>query len=144
MNSRAAVLLTLAMLASSSVGAAVYKCAGADGKVEFRDSPCTTGVPGKAVDVRPNVVGEMNDAQLKAKVAEVDARIRKRIAADDADRTARHLEVDAQRQKCQGFVDDMDRQMAWQYSYSLAVRQSAATEWGIARRKYYAERCDRY
>jgi hypothetical protein len=55
-----AALVVACTISPASVGAAaVYKCTAAGGRVEFRDWRCA-GNSGAKIEVRPNVVGEID------------------------------------------------------------------------------------
>ena len=49
----AVTLTTLSLLFTASAYAEVFKCSGADGKVEYRDKPCADGIVGKRVPLVP-------------------------------------------------------------------------------------------
>lgn len=130
----------LVALPLSSASADVYKCLTAAGKVEFQDKPCQAGTGGK-VAVTPNSVGEVDQSKMKAKGAALDRETKARLAADENYRESRRAAIQAHEDECQRYIDTAARQAAWLRSYSLAARQSAATEIAIQRRKYAEAKC---
>lgn len=85
------ILLAAACIAASSPawGAEIYRCRDANGRIEFRDSACD-GPAGGKVEVRPNVVSEIDQSTAR----EAHRRIAERLAArareeEAADRRAR-------------------------------------------------------
>jgi hypothetical protein len=133
------ILVSVAM--HGAAAADVYKCPTADGKLEFRDRPCPNATGGSKVVVQPNSVGELDQSQLKAKREAIDKRLGTKIAADDAERARDAAAMAKRNARCQEYVDEAYRQAAWLGSYSVALRQSAAAEMAIQRRKFEAENC---
>lgn len=137
---RLAVLVLSALpFVATAAAADVYKCLSAVGKIEFQDKPCD-GNGGK-VTVAPNSVGEVDQSKAKAAGAALDKQTRARLTADEHYRETRRAAIQAHEDECQGYVDNARRQAAWLQSYSLAARQSAATEISIQRRKYAEAKC---
>ena len=54
---KTAVVFLLWMLMVSAASAAVYKCTGADGKIEFSDQPCA-GAESEAMNLQYNTIGD--------------------------------------------------------------------------------------
>jgi len=77
------LVFAIALYMASTAGAAdIYKCLAADGKVEFRDTPCQ-GVAGQKVDVKPSTAGGTGLADVRAQDAALNARMKARRDADD-------------------------------------------------------------
>ncbi|MGH9806637.1 MAG: hypothetical protein ACRD9W_05155 [Terriglobia bacterium] len=138
-----AVSLVLAVTLAASFGATkasqVYRCE-ASGKIEFRDQPCVDGTA-KKITVRPNSVGEVDQSDAKAKGRALERQTRARLAGDEAYREGRRAALQRHEDECQNYLDAAHRQTAWLWSFSLAARQSAATEIWIQRRKFEAAKC---
>lgn len=80
---------TIAVIAfaalSQTAAAAVYKCTGADGKVEFRDFPCA-GKTGQKVEIKPNTVTPIDQTSDRWLGNQISERAAQR--ADEEDRAA--------------------------------------------------------
>ena len=71
--------IALSLVTAASAKAEVFKCPSADGKVEYRDSPCAPGISGKKMQVAPapttmevltaRQVANKNSIDLKAATA---------------------------------------------------------------------------
>lgn len=82
-------------ICAGSAGAAVFKCAAASGKIEYRDTPCAPGAASsEVVDASANTIGTGESLEsIRARDAQLARRIDSRRAADardvEADRQAR-------------------------------------------------------
>lgn len=89
MNGLPAVLACVAMSAAFAANAdAVYKCTDQNGRIEFRDWPCT-GETGGEVTIHPNVVREIDQTAAAEAGKVISERLAERAKADEADRAAR-------------------------------------------------------
>ncbi|MDR2710702.1 MAG: DUF4124 domain-containing protein, partial [Burkholderiales bacterium] len=62
-------LLWMSMMAmAGTVSAAVYKCTGDDGKVEFSDTPCA-GKDSEAMDLQYNTIGDSDGGKASKSAA---------------------------------------------------------------------------
>lgn len=89
MNGLPVVLACVAMSAAFAANAgAVYKCTDQNGRIEFRDWPCT-GDTGGEVTVQPNVVREIDQTAAAEAGKAIGERLAARAKTDEADRAAR-------------------------------------------------------
>lgn len=132
------LLVAVALASSTAFAGTVYKCPGADRKIEYRDVPCTQG---KKLDTDFNSIDTAPNPEVERKAREFDARIEKRAKERRATRAAIAADNEAFYRECQGYLDDAARQRPWLDSYSETARHSARVEIGIAHRKYDAAGC---
>lgn len=133
-----AVLLAVLLATACPVAAEIYKCPGANGKVEFTDKPCAAGTK---VTVQPNSIGAQDQSGARKKREAVDKRISEKVAADAAENERLAESRRAKAYECQTYIDAAERQRAWLSSESDAIRQSAANEIEIQRRRFRDARC---
>jgi len=139
MNRSALASLALILAAVAAPAFAVNKCTDANGRTVYQDRPCQGA--GKTIDIHPNSVDGTPNEKIVRELREYDKKIAARLKADEAQLAARSARWQAYRARCQGYVDEAERQAAWLTSISEAARASAAAEIDIARRKYRDEQC---
>jgi hypothetical protein len=95
---RALTLIAGLVLALPAGATDVYRCINANGRVEYRDSPCT-GMKGQKVELEPlNVMREIDQSAARAASDAIAARAAARAAADQADAERRRMQaLEAQR-----------------------------------------------
>jgi hypothetical protein len=95
---RALSLIAGLVLALPAGATDVYRCIDANGRIEYRDSPCT-GMKGQKVALEPlNVMREIDQSAARAASDAIAARSAARIAADQAEAERRRmLALEAQR-----------------------------------------------
>jgi hypothetical protein len=121
----------------------VYRCVAADGSVEMRDFPCRArDRSAQKIEIRPNVVDMKPNPDATRKLQEFDKKVAERQKVDDDRRRRLGAAADVHYQECRSYADEYQRQAAWLYSISAAVRQSAATGMDIAARKSHDAGCD--
>ena len=135
------LILLLTATACPAAWAEVYRCT-VDGKTVYSDRPCDAKATPLAIPVSPATAPAAVTRDLAKENADTDARIRKKVAADLAERQAYRAEQDRFMRKCQGYRYEILRQQAWLNATSTVVRQSAAAEISIQRRNLSRDGCD--
>ncbi len=135
------LLLLLTATASPAAWADVYRCT-VEGKTVYSDRPCDAKATPLAIAAPAATPPAPVARDLAKENAETDARIRKKVDADLAERQAYRAEQDRFLRKCQGYRDEILRQQAWLNATSTVVRQAAAAEIAIQRRNLSRDGCE--
>jgi hypothetical protein len=134
-----AALFLVALLDVAAPAWALNKCTDAAGKVTYQDRPCpTTGVK---IDARPNSVDGAPNPEVARRLDELNRKIDARRKDEDAERAAHGQRVYAYRAQCQAYADEVERQSAWLYALSGAVRASAQAGVDSATRRFNDAGC---
>jgi hypothetical protein len=107
---RIGVAAIIALAAGHAMSGEMYKCVGANGKVEYRDKPCEGGAAGVKITPSENTVGTGEGIEsVRAKDAALRARQDARRAAADKDAAdARAAQENAYLQ-ARAYQDSVDR-----------------------------------
>ena len=87
-----ALVIAVAVMSPPAMGADVYRCQDAAGKIEFRDRPCDPGYKAQKIDVTPNSIGTMTLEEVRAKSAELKAKQQARQDAENAAQESARLQ----------------------------------------------------
>jgi hypothetical protein len=125
----------------ASGGEVVYKCQRADGKFEYRDTPCPTTTTGKKIDVPINRFDSPSNTRLDDEVKAFNKKMNDQAQAREKANVDASVQSDREYAYCQTFRDQIQRQQPYLQSNFDVERNAAMNEIGIARRRLRDANC---